>query len=91
MSFTVELPIDELTVDAGSTASLNFKVRNDGSETVSFEVQIEGIDAEWTATPVPVVTLDPGKEQSEKVFFKPPRASESVAGAVTGPLSRGAA
>src|SRR5207253_10995896 len=43
-------------------------------------MQVEGIDPEWTASPEPVFNVGPGETHSQKLFFKPPRASESLAG-----------
>ena len=43
-------------------------------------MQIEGLDPEWTAVPVPIFTIEPGESLDEKIFFKAPRVSESLAG-----------
>ncbi|MBI3721916.1 MAG: hypothetical protein HY248_05115, partial [Fimbriimonas ginsengisoli] len=51
-----------------------------GSEAERIELQVEGLDSEWTAVPVPEFAVDPGETLTEKLFFKPPRVSESVAG-----------
>src|SRR5687767_7323825 len=80
MSFTARLESDLISVEAGATVPVSLEVGS-GSETVDkFEVEIEGLDPEWTAVPVPVFSVQPGEPHSEKVFFKPPRASESLAG-----------
>lgn len=80
MGFTLELPNDEIVAEAGSTVPLTFTLGHIGEESDQYEVQIEGVDLEWVAIPVPVVNLSPGQSLSEKLFFKPPRQSESVAG-----------
>jgi hypothetical protein len=80
MSFTVELAADQFSVDAGSTVPLTFSVSNTGSEAEQIEVSVEGLDSDWTAIPVPTFQLNPGEKQSEKIFLKPPRISESQAG-----------
>lgn len=69
-----------VVVEPGATAPLTIEVENVGSVEDQIEVGIEGIDGEWIAIPVPVVTLAPGEKQSVKIFFKPPRVSESAAG-----------
>ncbi len=80
MSFTARLSQDLLAVEPGATSPLSFEVANRSEEADRFEVEIEGLDPEWTAIPVPTFKVDPGEVQTEKVFFKPPRASESVSG-----------
>ena len=69
-----------VVVEPGATAPLTIDVENLGEADDQVEVSIEGVDGEWIAIPVPVVTLKPGEKQSVKVFFKPPRFSESIAG-----------
>lgn len=69
-----------VVVEPGATAPLTIEIENTGVAEDQIEVGIEGIDGEWVAIPVPVVTLKPGESQSVKVFFKPPRVSESSAG-----------
>ncbi len=80
MSFTVELAADQFSVDAGSTIPLTFSVSNTGSEAEQLEVSVEGLDSDWTAIPIPTFPLGAGEKQSEKIFLKPPRVSESQAG-----------
>ena len=67
-------------VEPGATAPLTIEVENTGTTDDQIEVGVEGIDGEWVAIPVPIVTLKPGEKQAVKVFFKPPRVSESTAG-----------
>jgi hypothetical protein len=55
-------------------------VVNRTDEQDRFEMEIEGIDPEWKAVPVPVFAVDPNESHEEKVFFKPRRTSESLAG-----------
>ena len=69
-----------VVVEPGATAPLTIEVENIGSTEDQVEVSVEGVDAEWIAIPVPVVTLKPGEKQAVKIFFKPPRVSESTAG-----------
>ncbi len=69
-----------VVVEPGATAPLTIEVENIGTANDEVEVGIDGIDGEWTAIPVPIIKLKPGEKQSVKIFFKPPRASESIAG-----------
>lgn len=81
MSFSVEMTPDQVSVDAGSTAPITVTIQNEGLENDQFEVSIEGLDPEWTVVPVPIVGVSGGQKGVEKVFLKPPRMSESQAGA----------
>lgn len=80
MSFTVRIANDLVHADAGSTMPLAVEVANRGDDADRFELMVEGIDPEWVAIPDPTFSVDPHDLSSEKVFFKPPRVSESVAG-----------
>jgi hypothetical protein len=80
MGFTLELGNDLVDVDAGSPSPVVLTVTNRGAATDRFEIEVEGIDAEWKAVPVPVFTVEAGEKHSERVFIRPPRASESLAG-----------
>lgn len=80
MSFSIQLSSDLVSVEAGENTPLNLQVVNRGEEVDRFEVEIEGLDPEWTAVPVPIFTVNVGDTQTEKIIFRPGRASESLAG-----------
>lgn len=80
MSFSIRLSSDTVAVEAGTTTALSVEVTNRSVVTDRFELEIEGIDVEWRAVPVPVFPVNPEESSSQKIFFKPPRASESTAG-----------
>lgn len=80
MSFTVRLGSDVTSLDAGTSVPLAIEIANRSDEADQFEIEIEGVDPEWTAVPVPTFRVEAHEEQVERVFFKPPRASESLAG-----------
>ncbi|HEY3782898.1 MAG TPA: hypothetical protein VGL56_17575 [Fimbriimonadaceae bacterium] len=80
MSFSIQLSSDLIAVEAGDNTPLNLQIHNRGEEVDRFEVEIEGLDPEWTAIPVPIFSVAAGETQTEKLFFKPGRASESLAG-----------
>lgn len=80
MSFLARLAADVITVEAGATTPLSIEIINRGDNSDQFELSIEGLDPEWTAVPVPVVTIKEHETQEEKIFFKPPRVSESSSG-----------
>lgn len=80
MSFTVHLPQDLFTVSPGVNVAVAVLIENTGAEAIAFEITVEGIDPEWVAIPQPVLTVEPGKTETERIFLKPPRTSESTAG-----------
>lgn len=80
MSFDARLSSEQIAVDPGVATPLEIVVENRSDEAQQFEIQIEGIDPEWVAVPVALFGVAPQESHGEKVFFKPPRISESVAG-----------
>ncbi len=80
MSFSARLLSDLISVESGATVPLSVEVVNKGDAQERFEMQIEGLDPEWTAVPVPIFTIEASESIDEKVFFKAPRVSESLAG-----------
>lgn len=80
MSFAVRLATDTLSAEAGSTTPLDIEIANQSDQSDHYELSIEGLDPEWTAVPVPSFTVSAHDLQGQKVFFKPPRTSESLAG-----------
>ncbi|MBS1701169.1 MAG: hypothetical protein JST12_05880 [Armatimonadetes bacterium] len=80
MALQSNISTDMVVVEPGATAPLTIEVENNGDVDDQIEVGIEGIDGEWIAIPVPVVELKVGEKQAVKIFFKPPRTSESSAG-----------
>lgn len=80
MSFSVSLSPDLVVIEPGATTPVSIVINNRGPEADRYELDLEGIDAEWKAIPVPVFGVDAGETHSEKVFIKPPRTSESHAG-----------
>src|ERR1044072_6042292 len=80
MSFTIRLSQDLTAIEAGATVPLSIEVTNKNAESDRYEIQIEGVDPEWVAYPEPVFNVGPSESHGQKVFFKPPRASESLAG-----------
>ncbi len=80
MSFSILLSPDLVAVEPGATIPVGVTITNKGDATDRYELEIEGIDSEWKAVPVPVITVEVGETHTEKFFFKPPRTSESRAG-----------
>lgn len=80
MSFTVRLANEDVSVEPGSSAPIAFEIENQGAKADEFEISVEGVDPEWVAIPVPTLWVDPGQANTERIFIKPPRQSESKAG-----------
>lgn len=80
MSFSVQVTPDLVPLEPGATTPVSIVVVNKGTEADRYELEIEGIDPEWKAIRVPVFGADAGETHTEKVFLKPQRASESLAG-----------
>lgn len=77
----VELSAADVVVEPGGTAQLSITISNrqEVAETVALE--IEGLDVEWYALPVPTFHLAVGQTQTARVLFKVPRSSHAEAGA----------
>jgi hypothetical protein len=80
MSFSIRLENDLAAVEAGVSAPFSIEVANRNDSADRYELEIEGVDHEWVAVPVPTFGIEPHEKHSEKVFFKPPRVSESLSG-----------
>lgn len=71
---------DVAVVEAGATVPVGIEITNRGEEGDTYELQIEGLDPEWAAIPVPSISVGARETYPEKIFLKPPRLSESKAG-----------
>jgi hypothetical protein len=80
MGFRAHVASGSFSVEPGVSASVPVELTNEGSAPLKLELQIEGIDPEWVAIPVPVVEVPAGETVTERVFLKPPREPESLSG-----------
>ncbi len=69
-----------IAVAPGAQASVEIKVRNNGTVVDQFSVQVLGDAAAWSTSEPPVISLFPGAEQTARVTFKPPRSPGVPAG-----------
>ncbi|NUL82413.1 MAG: hypothetical protein HUU60_06770 [Armatimonadetes bacterium] len=76
----IELAEEEARVEPGGAAQIAVLIRNLGEQRDQVSLEVEGLDTEWCAIPVPSVGLEPGAESREKILIRPPRSSESRAG-----------
>lgn len=82
-STTIEINLsqDEIKIEPGGTAQLQVELVNASDQPDTIGLEVEGLDYEWVAIPVPTITLAPRARGSEKILLKIPRRSESAAGA----------
>lgn len=80
MSFVLQLTPDIAGVEPGASVPISVSLLNRSETKDRFELDIEGVDTEWKAVPVPTFEVGAGESRSERIFFKPPRVSESAAG-----------
>jgi hypothetical protein len=80
MAIRVRLGQDEVQVEPGGSAQLVAVVRNEGDAPDQVALEVEGVDAEWCAIPIPSFPLAPGEEVQERILIRPPRSTESRAG-----------
>ena len=76
----VELSSAEVPIEAGDTAQLAIKITNKQKQDDRVSIEIEGIDVEWYALPVPALNIAAGETQTARVLFKIGRSSQSLAG-----------
>lgn len=76
----VELSSTDVPIEPGKTAQLDITVTNKQSIEDLVAIELEGIDLEWYALPVPSLTLEPGASKSARVIFRVGRSSDVVAG-----------
>ncbi len=82
-STTIEIKLshDEIKIEPGGTAQLQVELVNTSDQPDTIGLEVEGLDYEWVAIPVPTITLGSRSRGSEKILLKIPRRSESAAGA----------
>jgi N-acetylneuraminic acid mutarotase len=72
-----------VAVEPGGEASLELKLRSNGSVVDSFTLEVLGPAARWTTVDPPTVSLFPGDEGRFQVRFRPPRSWTISAGILT--------
>ncbi len=76
----VDISAAEIVVEPGTTAQLSVTITNQQENDDHLFIEIEGIDIEWYAIPVPSFTIAAGQQQTARVMIKIARACESYAG-----------
>jgi hypothetical protein len=77
---SVTLTAPAVAVEPGSSATLEFRIRNTGSVVDEFVLAVLGDAAGWATVEPPTVSLFPGAEETAKLVFRPPRSSAVPAG-----------
>ena len=76
----VALSEPDLIVEPGTVAQLTVTITNQQDAPDRLSLEIEGIDVEWYAIPVPAVNVAPGAQAVLKVPFRVARTSANRAG-----------
>ncbi len=77
----VSLSTADIVIEPGSTAQLIVSMTNRQDDPDRLSIEVEGIDVEWYAIPVPAVNVAPGATVTERILFKVARNSANRAGA----------
>lgn len=80
MNFSARLSNDNVDVEPGTSVPVEIVVVLSGDAPEQIELSVEGLDGEWYAIPVPAFFVEPGETCTQKIYFKPPREPQSVAG-----------
>lgn len=70
----------QLSVAPGGQASVEIKVRNNGTVVDQFALQVLGDAGGWSTAEPPTISLFPGAEQTARITFRPPRRPDVPAG-----------
>lgn len=76
----VELSAADVPIEPGGTAQLAVTITNKQAHDDHVFIEIEGIDVEWYALPVPAVNVAAGQSQVARVLFRIARSSQCQAG-----------
>lgn len=76
----VTLSEPEVVIEPGGVAQLVVTMTNQQEAPDRLSLEVEGVDVEWYAIPVPAVNVAPGAQASERILFKVARSSENRAG-----------
>lgn len=80
MAFSVAVAQDRVAGEPGQTTPLTVTINNRADARDEYELGVEGLDGDWTLVPVATGALDANETVQERIFFKPPRVSNSTAG-----------
>jgi hypothetical protein len=70
----------QFSVSPGGSIDVPILLLNQGLQTDSFRMSVEGLPVNWVSTQTPLARLEPGDKKEIVLTIQPPRASESKAG-----------
>ena len=76
----VSLSLSDIVIEPGGGAQLVVSMTNHQETADRLSLEVEGIDVEWYAIPVPAVNVAAGAQTSERILFKIARNSGNRAG-----------
>lgn len=71
-----------IEVDPGGEAAIEVRVRNTGQVVDQFALEVLGAAAGWATVEPASLNLFPGKEETARIRFRPPRAPSTPAGEI---------
>lgn len=80
MDFTLSISSNHLQIEPGNATPLELSVSNYSEKNEQYEIFIEGVDPEWAVLPTGLLEAKVQQSLTEKIFFRPSRNSESLAG-----------
>lgn len=76
----IQVASPDVVIEPGKTAQLDLTIVNGQDIEDNVAIELEGIEMEWYALPVPSVVVEPHGTKSARVIFRVPRSSDVVAG-----------
>jgi len=76
----VALSTSDVVIEPGNVAQVVVTLTNQQETADRLAIEVEGVDVEWYAIPVPAVNVAAGAQVSERVLFKVARNSANKAG-----------
>lgn len=70
----------QFSVTAGGSTNIPLVLLNQGLETDSFRLSVEGLPISWISTQTPITRLEPGEKKDLQLMIHPPRSPGSKAG-----------
>jgi hypothetical protein len=76
----VDVPASDVAIEPGQTAQLEVSLTNRQETEDNIAIELEGLDVEWYAIPVPSVLVAPGETRVLRVLFRVARSTDVAAG-----------
>lgn len=76
----IELSSRDINIEPGGTAQVSVTLKNNLPSDDRVYLEVEGLDVEWYAIPVPAVNIKSGECAEERIIFRMPRSYECRSG-----------